>query len=123
MRRRVPPRTTCATSIPNEFPRRLRGHVRSPRRLVVDAEVYFGHGLSATLFAAAPRLRWVQSAAAGVASLLFPAMRASDVKLTNSAGVMADTIAEHLLVGVIYLLRSFDIAGFDRVIGPDGLER
>jgi len=50
-------------------------------------------------------------------------MRASDVKLTNSAGVMADTIAEHLLVGVIYLLRSFDIAGFDRVIGPDGLER
>jgi phosphoglycerate dehydrogenase-like enzyme len=75
-----------------------------------DAEVYFGHGLSPTLFAAAPRLRWVQTAAAGVASLLFPAMRASDVKLTNSAGVMGDTIAEHVLGGVIYLLRSFDIA-------------
>ncbi len=70
----------------------------------------FGHGLSPTLFAAAPRLRWVQSAAAGVASLPFPAMRASDVKLTNSAGVMGDTIAEHVLGGVIYLLRSFDIA-------------
>jgi phosphoglycerate dehydrogenase-like enzyme len=75
-----------------------------------DAEVYFGHGLSPTLFAAAPRLRWVQTAAAGVASLLFPAMLASDVKLTNSAGVMGDTIAEHVLGGVIYLLRSFDIA-------------
>ena len=75
-----------------------------------DAEVYFGHGLAPTLFAAAPRLRWVQTAAAGVASLLFPAMRDSDVRLTNSAGVMGDTIAEHVLGGVIYLLRSFDIA-------------
>src|SRR5262245_9266686 len=75
-----------------------------------DAEVYFGYGLAPTLFAAAPRLRWVQTAAAGVASLLFPAMRDSDVRLTNSAGVMGDTIAEHVLGGVIYLLRSFDIA-------------
>jgi phosphoglycerate dehydrogenase-like enzyme len=47
---------------------------------VADGEVYFGHGLSPTLFAAASRLRWVQTAAAGVASLLFPAMRDSDVK-------------------------------------------
>jgi len=77
---------------------------------VADAEVYFGHGLAPTLFAAAPRLRWVQTAAAGVASLLFPAMQDSDVRLTNSAGVMGDTIAEHVLGGVIYLLRSFDIA-------------
>lgn len=75
-----------------------------------EAEVYFGYGLSPKLFDAAPKLRWVQSAAAGVASLLFPAMRASDVQLTNSAGVMGDTIAEHVLGGVIYLLRSFDIA-------------
>jgi phosphoglycerate dehydrogenase-like enzyme len=75
-----------------------------------EAEVYFGYGLSAQLFAAARKLRWVHTAAAGVASLLFPAMRASDVVLTNSAGVMGDTIAEHVLGGVIYLLRSFDIA-------------
>jgi len=75
-----------------------------------EAEVYFGFGLSPQLFAAAPRLRWVHSAAAGVASLLFPAMRSSDVRLTNSAGVMGDTIAEHVVGGVIYLLRGFDIA-------------
>jgi phosphoglycerate dehydrogenase-like enzyme len=75
-----------------------------------NAEVYFGHGLSPTLFAAAPNLRWVHTASAGVAALLFPAMKSSDVKLTNSAGVMGDTIAEHVLGGVIYLLRSFDIA-------------
>lgn len=75
-----------------------------------DAEVYFGFGLSPQLFQAASGLRWVHSAAAGVASLLFPAMRRSDVRLTNSAGVMGDTIAEHVLGGVIYLLRGFDIA-------------
>src|SRR5687767_10674843 len=56
-------------------------------KATADAEAYFGYGLSPQLFAGAPRLRWVQSAAAGVASLLFPAMRASDVRLTNSAGV------------------------------------
>lgn len=75
-----------------------------------EAEVYFGYGLSAQLFSAARNLRWVQSAAAGVASLLFPAMKASDVRLTNSAGVMGDTIAEHVLGGVLYLLRGFDRA-------------
>src|SRR4051812_10146334 len=39
-----------------------------------EAEVYFGHGLSPQFFDAAPRLRWVHTAAAGVASLLFPAL-------------------------------------------------
>jgi phosphoglycerate dehydrogenase-like enzyme len=84
----------------------------SPETLAAaaDAEVYFGYGLTTKLFEAAPQLRWVHTAAAGVASLLFPAMRASDVLLTNSAGVMGDTIAEHVLGGIIYLLRSFDIA-------------
>src|SRR5689334_392645 len=75
-----------------------------------QAEVYFGYGLTQRFFAAATQLRWVHTAAAGVASLLFPAMRASEVRLTNSAGVMGDTIAEHVLGGIIYLLRGFDFA-------------
>jgi len=78
--------------------------------LVRDAEAYFGFGFNRGLLAAGQRLRWVHSAAAGVASLLFPELVASDVVVTNSAGVMAVPIAEHVVGGIIYLLRSFDVA-------------
>lgn len=77
---------------------------------IAEAEVYFGFGIAEPLFRAAPRLRWVQSAAAGVASLLHPAMLASDVVLTNAAGLMAPPIADHVTGGVLYFLRGFDRA-------------
>ncbi|MGH7717518.1 MAG: D-2-hydroxyacid dehydrogenase [Gemmatimonadaceae bacterium] len=75
-----------------------------------DAEVYFGFGISPPLFRAARKLRWVHSGAAGVASLLFPEMRASSVVVTNSAGIHAVPMAEHVLGGVLYLLRGLDLA-------------
>jgi len=78
---------------------------------VRDAEAYFGFGMARPLWMAAPRLKWVHSAAAGVASLLFPEMLASDVVITNSAGVHAIPIAEQALAGVLALLRGLDIAG------------
>ncbi len=80
-------------------------------RAIVDAEIYFGFGLPRKLWDPAAKLRWVQSASAGVASLLFPAMVASDVLLTNSAGIYGESIADHVLAGVLYFLRSFDVAG------------
>jgi phosphoglycerate dehydrogenase-like enzyme len=52
----------------------------------------------------------VHSAAAGVRGLLYPEMVASDIVLTNSAGIHAVPIAEHVLGGVIHLLRGFDRA-------------
>ena len=78
---------------------------------VRDAEVYVGFGLSPALFAAAPALRWVHSAAAGVGSLLTPAVVASPVLVTNSAGVHGVPIAETVLAGVLTLLRGLDLAG------------
>lgn len=77
---------------------------------IADAEVYFGFGIGEPLFRAAPRLRWVQSASAGVASLLHPAMLASDVVLTNAAGLMAEPISDHAVGGILSLLRGFDVA-------------
>ena len=75
-----------------------------------DAEVYFGFGISRALFGAARRVKWVHSAAAGVGGALFPELVASDVILTNSAGVHAIPIAEHAVGGMLYFLRGFDVA-------------
>ena len=75
-----------------------------------DAEVYFGFGMSPPLLAAAPALRWIHSAAAGVGSTLFPEMLARELALTNSAGVHAVPIAEYVVGGVLHFLRGFDIA-------------
>ncbi|MGA9837999.1 MAG: D-2-hydroxyacid dehydrogenase [Gemmatimonadaceae bacterium] len=77
---------------------------------ITEAEVYFGFGISRPLFAAGRRLRWVHSATAGMGSLLFPEMVASDVLLTNSAGVHGPPIAESVLAGVLHFLRGLDVA-------------
>jgi phosphoglycerate dehydrogenase-like enzyme len=77
---------------------------------IARAEVFFGFGISPEMFAAARSLRWIHSAAAGVGSLLFPALVASKVMLTNSAGVHGPPIAEYVVGGVLYLLRGFDLA-------------
>lgn len=77
---------------------------------VADAEVYFGYGMSAPLLDAGPGLRWVQSGAAGVRRLLFPAMRERDVLLTNAAGVHGPPMGDYVLAGVMHFLRGFDVA-------------
>jgi phosphoglycerate dehydrogenase-like enzyme len=46
------------------------------------------------VFAAAERLRWIQSASDGVDGLLFPALIESEVVVTNARGVFEDAIAE-----------------------------
>jgi phosphoglycerate dehydrogenase-like enzyme len=79
-------------------------------RAVAGAEAYFGYGIAPPLFAAARRLRWVHTAAAGVGSTLFPAMRASEVTVTNSAGIYAVPMAETVLGGLLWLLRGLDLA-------------
>jgi phosphoglycerate dehydrogenase-like enzyme len=77
---------------------------------IVDAEVYFGFGITRPLFLAAERLRWVHSAAAGVRGALFAEMLESPVLLTNSAGIHAVPIAETVVGGLLYLLRGLDMA-------------
>ena len=79
-------------------------------REIADAEVYLGFGMPKPLFAAARKLRWIHTGTAGVASLLFPELAASDVLLTNSL-IYGPTIAEHVLAGAMQLLRGFDVAG------------
>ena len=56
---------------------------------------------------AADQVQWVHIASAGVDPLLFPALRASSVTLTNSRGVFEVPIAEYVLGLVIAMAKDF----------------
>lgn len=77
---------------------------------IAHAEVYYGFGIPKPVLMAAKQLRWVHSAAAGVGTALYPEMQASDVVLTNSAGIHAIPIAEYVVAGVLHFLRGLDYA-------------
>ena len=64
----------------------------------------------ATSFRRSTRLRWVQSPAVGVGSLLFPDMLASPSILTSARGIRARAIAEHVLGVTIALARQLPAA-------------
>jgi phosphoglycerate dehydrogenase-like enzyme len=80
------------------------------RAAIADAEVYLGFGMPPTLLRAAPDLRWVQSASAGVRSVLTPEFIERGILLTNAAGVHAEPMGEYVLAGVLHFLRGFDVA-------------
>ena len=79
-------------------------------RLIADAEVYFGFGFSKELLAASRTLRWVHSAAAGVGNVLNTGIAATDIRITNSAGIHGPPIAEFVVAGVLHFLRGLDVA-------------
>ncbi len=79
------------------------------RRALDGAEIYMGFGAPDGLLDARG-LRWVHSAAAGVGKSLTPAMVASSVVLTNSAGVHAPPIAETVLAMILFFGRGLDFA-------------
>jgi phosphoglycerate dehydrogenase-like enzyme len=74
-------------------------------RELPDADIAFLTQLRPEEFATATRLRWIQSAAAGVAGLLFPALQQSPVVLTNARGIHGDAMAEHVIGVTIALFR------------------
>ena len=77
----------------------------SIRRLLPEADVAFTPFVDRDVFPSATRLRWVQSPAVGVGSLMFPELLASPVVLTSARGIRARAIAEHVLGVTIALAR------------------
>jgi phosphoglycerate dehydrogenase-like enzyme len=58
-------------------------------------------------FLACPNLRWVHSRAAGIDSLLFPELVASEVPLTNGTGVFSPSLGEFALAAILYFAKDF----------------
>jgi phosphoglycerate dehydrogenase-like enzyme len=95
------------------FPHLTFANAPSPddrSRELPDADVAFLSQLKPDEFAAASRLRWIQSPAAGVAGLLFPELRDSQVVLTNARGIHGDAMAEHVVAVTIVLFRQIHLA-------------
>jgi phosphoglycerate dehydrogenase-like enzyme len=75
------------------------------RRLLPEADVAFTPFVDRDVFPAAKRLRWVQSPAVGVGSLMFPELHDSGVMVTTARGIRARPIAEHVIGVTIALAR------------------
>jgi phosphoglycerate dehydrogenase-like enzyme len=78
--------------------------------LIAEAEVAFASELRKHHLAAARRLRWVHSPAVGIGGMLFPEMVASPVTMTNSRGVTAGPISEHVIAVVLAVFRKLPLA-------------
>jgi phosphoglycerate dehydrogenase-like enzyme len=75
------------------------------RSLLPDADVAFTPFVDRDVFPSATRLRWIQSPAVGVGSLMFPELHASSVVVTTARGIRARAIAEHVVCATIALAR------------------
>jgi phosphoglycerate dehydrogenase-like enzyme len=79
------------------------------QQTIEDVDVAFTPFLTPEMVTAARQLRWVHSSAAAVEGLLPLADLAKrDVVVTNSRGVQAIPIAEHVMGGLLVLARRFD---------------
>jgi phosphoglycerate dehydrogenase-like enzyme len=79
-------------------------------RLLPECEIAFTPTIDRAEFPSLARLRWVQSPAAGVGSLLFPELVASPVVLTSARGIRARSMAEHVIAVTLALARQLPAA-------------
>ncbi len=78
--------------------------VKDRPELVEQLEIVYG-GLSRAQLPGAARLRWLQTAGAGVNGLLTPELRESDVVVTNASGIHAEPITEHMFGMLLMVTR------------------
>lgn len=77
-------------------------------RLAPSAEVILFSGFTGkaanleALWSHAPNVRWTHSLSAGVEKILFPALIASPVPLTNARGVFKRSLAEFVVLGMLF---------------------
>lgn len=69
------------------------------------AQAMLASGMSSDLLEQSPDLAWVHTYGTGVDALLFPELIESNVVVTNSSGVQASNMAEHLLALMLAFAR------------------
>ncbi len=74
-----------------------------------SADVVLASRLSPAMVERAPRLRWVHSTAAAVDILPLKVLFGRDIRVSNSRGIQAVPIAEHVMGGLLILSRRFNL--------------
>jgi len=96
------------TWLREQFPQHTFLHAQSEAEatgMIAGAEIVFTVEMQRHVLESAGRLAWIHSPAAGLGAMLFPAMVESAVVITNSRGLSADTIAEHVLSVILAIFR------------------
>src|SRR6478735_3298648 len=70
-----------------------------------DADVLIPWGISSENLARMQRLKWVQTVSAGVDRMDFAQLKARGIPLTNSSGIHANNISEHILALMLAFAR------------------
>ena len=95
------------------FPQHTFLHATSEQQaadLIPAAQIAFMSEVRPVHFEAAKALEWIHSPAAGIGGMLYPALVESPVVMTNSRGISAAAIAEHVLAVTLVLFRKLRIA-------------
>lgn len=99
------------SAIENEIRLRLAPREQDLAQVIPDTEILlswdFRAGVLERVWSRAGKLRWVHWAGAGVDAALFPALRDSNVILTNARGVFDRPIAEYVLGLVLCFAKGF----------------
>ena len=102
---------THADALYAQFPevQFIRVHnLEDAAKAIVNVDAAFTPILTPEMVANAPKLRWVHSPAAAVEGLLpLSSLNEHNVLVTNSKGIQAVPIAEHVMGGMLMLSRKF----------------
>ncbi len=79
-------------------------------REITDADVAVASRLTPQMVHEASRLKWVHSPAAAVGILPLSDLAARGVLVSNSRGVQAAAMAEHVMGGLLMIVRRLDVA-------------
>jgi phosphoglycerate dehydrogenase-like enzyme len=73
------------------------------------AHILIGWRFPTEIFAAMPRLEWIQSVSVGVEDWIFTPTLPDEVLVTNTKGLYAGPVAEYVIWSLLTLFRRFDL--------------
>lgn len=100
----------CVTALRRRFPLIQFVHATTPEQRATglkECDAAYTWILDAAELAGAPKLKWVHTSAVSVDTLCLPELFARGIAVSNTRGVQAIPIAEHVMAGILALAKQF----------------